>query len=68
MQHDVFVTRVSHAHRWNPSVRAPASEALRTSRQADAARLLARMENNRNMGEDFALRDIVKLREMCQVG
>jgi hypothetical protein len=59
----------SHTRRWQPAQRVLGVEtSLRLARQADADRLLARMEAARNAGQDFAMSDILKLRGLCQVG
>lgn len=41
---------------------------VRAGRQADGDRLLSRIELSKNKGEDYAVADLIKLREICQVG
>ncbi|GFH17840.1 uncharacterized protein HaLaN_14550, partial [Haematococcus lacustris] len=56
------------ARRWNPGPRFVPDQSTRAARKADADRLLSRIETNKNRGQDYALSDILKLRQLCQEG
>ncbi|KAJ9517899.1 hypothetical protein QJQ45_004187 [Haematococcus lacustris] len=53
---------------WNPGPRFVPDQSTRAARKADADRLLSRIETNKNRGQDYALSDILKLRQLCQEG
>ena len=56
------------ACRWRPPANFPASAAVKAEKQLEASRLLTRLEQAKNRGEDYGLDDILLLRRVCQTG
>ena len=56
-----------HLARWNPAPLPYAADSVREAKQAEADRLLSRLDQAKNRGEDYSLTDILQLRATCQV-
>jgi len=53
---------------WNPAPVLYAAPGVKAAKQADAERLLSRIESTKVAGQDYNVRDIVLLREICKEG
>ena len=54
--------------RWQPPTNYPTSGITKDEMQVEASRLLARIEQAKNRGEDYKLEDILTLRKACAAG
>jgi hypothetical protein len=53
---------------WNPPHSSFASESVKEAKKLDAEFLLTKIEQQKNLGLDYSLEDIIKLRGLCQEG
>jgi hypothetical protein len=53
---------------WNPPPSSFASDFVKESKKLDAEFLLTKIEQQKNLGLDYSLEDIIKLRGLCQEG
>ena len=53
---------------WNPPPSSFASDAFREVKKVEAEQQLTKIEQQKNLGQDYSLADIIKLRGICQEG